>query len=120
MNEELNAKAAEKVLGWTRIDDDLYLPNDSRAPSICSEDNRLHLPDFSGNIAYAWQVVERMREMGYGWCVNTLGRPIHCNFFLHEYGEVERRDNDAIADTAPEAICLAALSAKEDNGDAKG
>jgi hypothetical protein len=98
---ELDALVAEKVMGWKVKHMDVYgwmysLPDRNRWTNV---------PHFSSNIADAWQVVEKARKdfgfidilpygSGYETVVRTLNGDIHTK-----------------VETAPHAICLAALRA---------
>ena len=85
-NRELDAKVAERVMGYGKLEEWYWRPA------------------FSTNIKHAWLVVEKMRERsrieitddGMSWVVG-----------LHDL------DVLVSAPTAPEAICLAALAAVE-------
>ena len=106
---ELDAEIAEKVMGQKMVTD---------------AGNRVGFPHYSTSIADAWRVVERMRERGWhvrvdatdafavrdaGIASNTC--TMHEN--LPDGGYVIQQ-----ADTAPLAICLAALAATSpDRGD---
>jgi hypothetical protein len=145
---ELDALVAEKVMGWQRLgEDDYSKPGhplgllsdfDQKGPHpriqspesgafyFCPcQDGRYQRPDaieppfYSTDIAAAWQVVERIKELeGCGlfvtWANAEYGDPSHW-----EVGFVEAGDEGygheqrivATADTAPLAICGAALAA---------
>jgi hypothetical protein len=72
------------------------------------------VPEYSTEINPAWQVVEHMRELG--WSCEMSG----FDDWYVEFAKIEdhlliiRHRN---ADTAPEAICLAALAAMGKGGD---
>jgi hypothetical protein len=61
----------------------------------------------STNIAHAWLVVEKMREKGCGATVTVNPRGTYCAWFNTTYNQ----RHVAAGDTAPEAICRAALAA---------
>ncbi len=86
---ELDRIVAERVMGLTDASDDDY---------------RAWQP--STNIAHAWEVVERLRPTGARLILTDYGP---------DWDAVFRRSDDtyecAQADTAPLAICLAALRA---------
>lgn len=107
-----DALVAEKVMGWTR-----------HYPSIAWEgcdhwwvrpgETDPHrgigkLPDYTTDIAAAWRVMERMR--GLGFYVILEGDPSDgrwtCTMGRNE-DPIDTTEVDM--DTAPEAICLAAL-----------
>lgn len=76
----------------------------------------------SENMQDAWIVVEKMKEEGYGYCINVVEPKsigdknglanigdVHCNFYVMDttfVGYVE------FSSEAPMAICLSALCAK--------
>ena len=98
---ELDALIAEKVMGFRKHHAHGYLRN---APG--------EEPHYSTNIADAWEVVERL--------VSTPGPNGDHHSVQVDYSgdavvvidENEDWQVSAIADTAPLAICLAALKAK--------
>lgn len=112
MNHELNAAVAEKVMGWKVIAGNFkFNAGPIMGIEICRyvvlrrpEETRWSvedLPDFSGDIAAAWAVVEKLKEIGFsltllcgGWCA--------------EFGQQECIHPLA---SVPEAICRAALAA---------
>lgn len=120
---ELNALVAEKVMGlkvkW--LDPTGFnlpenygpcLPEDLHGPGVAEGEPKYVLP-YSTSIAAAWGVVEKF----------TLGGiAVHC-CRREEWGDArwecviaipaQGRDVVASADTAPHAICLAALKACE-------
>lgn len=88
------------------------------------------IPNYSGSIMLAWAVVERVQQLHPGWRFGLLGGDTtsifyvfgkprggffgwRAEFFGHEDAEQDtgQRHGEAIADTAPLAICLAALRA---------
>jgi hypothetical protein len=103
---ELDALIAEKVMGW------VLPPHSSVVGQMWVEtpSGRVHpkLPEFSSNISDAWQVVEKMKEIGYMMWLEQEG-VYQCVFFrglgyqVHDY---------SVASSAPLAICLAAIKAK--------
>ncbi len=149
---ELDALVAEKVFGYTvelrwceRNEcggwNEVLSINSSHA-NICENDPAqyslrpcfLHpiedglwyaVPDYSTDIAAAWQVVAHMEEWGY-WC--EMRTPVmkrekpnpywsivdYCRAEFHPHGLAEQGDLWAAASTLPIAICQAALKAIED------
>jgi hypothetical protein len=108
MSRELDREVAEKVMGLT-ID-----PLVESEWTYCFWSDGKRLPLYSSNIAAAWLVVEKMRERGCYFRYDDSNGPWAL------FGvEVWTRFWTAEADTAPEAICRAALSAvkakEEDN-----
>lgn len=73
-------------------------------------------PAYETSIESAWEVVERMRELEPGWRFGLVcygGMQCKAEWFGHadpeqNYGQ---RHGEALAPTAPEAICRAALAA---------
>jgi hypothetical protein len=118
---EVDARIAVEVMGWTK------LPGDWREPiwvppgypdcidSIASSD---FCP--STSIADAWQVVEKMRSLGFGChitAVSDLSRTRH--FWAVDFNNPHAGQGGHEHDTesAPLAICLAALASVK--GDSK-
>jgi hypothetical protein len=96
----LDALVAEKVMGLLCADDP---PGSGRNCPVHS------CPAYSTDIAAAWQVVEAMNARG--WIVNAMNRQVgrwacHVGFAAPNYATVLECE-----DTAPHAICLAALAA---------
>jgi hypothetical protein len=112
---ELDALVAEKVLGLSvsKMATSEYsygfFYNPARA-----ENTWQRLPHYSTNLTAAWQVVEKMAEKGWRVCFsdngNTHAERWDCRFF-REPGTSSKDRVIAICDTAPLAICLAALRA---------
>ena len=117
MNRELDALVAEKVMGWTLVTDIVKNCSgqwfDSNGGGTRSE-HGWH-PDTS--ISDAWLVVEEMRKRGFGVNivspnVDTTSQPRPTDWIVW----VEREDGvSSVAswrcDSAPEALCRAALEA---------
>lgn len=119
---ELDALVAEKVFGATPCDDPRTQCEAAHmTPVQCwimpNEPYGSELRDYTGRIEEAWTVVAKMRERGAGftllcWTAATMGwcggDPIACHFTtadgITHYGRAE-------GDSAPRAICLAALRA---------
>jgi hypothetical protein len=105
---DLDRLVAERVLGWT----DVRARNTGAGVMVFGRDpagNVRTLRPFSGDIRCAWEVVEAMQARGYRYRLNDYGpkRSFHCAAFFNdqEYGALIH------GDTAPHAICLAALAA---------
>lgn len=116
---EIDRLIAEKIMGWTDIKYEIAGFGDGRnntiegpwsewrgkrsaAPWILSES----IPYYSTDITLAWEIVDRLvykwdfilyRDSGFGWTVYDGPRSL------------EDRMSLANAETAPLAICLAAL-----------
>ena len=71
----------------------------------------LSVPEFSTDIAAAFQVVEAMREKG--WVLFDLNWPHTGNQWAAMFARWGQNATEGRADTAPEAICRAALAALE-------
>lgn len=72
-------------------------------------------PEFSTDIRDAWQVVERIETKGWfvevGWCNAQYGPERRAWCYVGEYGCDELYVGEAYENTAPLAICRAALKA---------
>lgn len=121
---EFDALVAEKVMGCkglgfkslTQIDPNTldYQSCDCPGHPHAIEWNdmggrRYALKHYSTDISAAWEVVEKLSRNGcygfdLGWTSSTNGKPWHATF-------AGGRDAHAWAETAPHAICLAALKA---------
>lgn len=105
MSRELDAKVAEKVMGWWAI----MLPADDRmvASGIPPKEGheREGVPHYSTSIEAAWEVVEKMHQE---WWFTLVQGPD--GWLADFYNDMDVRHR-AKAKTAPEAICLAALKA---------
>ena len=98
---ELDRLVAEKVMGWKKwstTGDHLWTAADSRVRSLRPEDAWAFNP--STNIAHAWEVVEKLIDKD-----PNIGIDCDGNWACSLWNHVAR------ADTAPHAICLAALKA---------
>ncbi len=145
MSEELDREVAEKVMGWKPVhlitgDDHYWLCRpeayeDMRVPIVMKDGKQgkcylnserlpnlayaLAVPKFSTDISAAWQVVEKMGisviASEDGWYAGVTKDVIHtCDNAGHEAKEVQA--HFVLADTAPLAICRAALSALDRGG----
>jgi hypothetical protein len=109
MNRELDAVVAEKVMR-------LYDVHKAGNGEWVYRDEKgflTKLPHYSTDIAAAWQVVEKMRMMWGEVALRTDG--YRWEFDGYRWGFGWEGDEGiwghATADTAPEAICFAALEA---------
>jgi len=109
---ELDALVAEKVMGWKKVKwlgDYDWRDKDGEQPYTVRAWNP------STDIAAAWQVVEKIQErqgrdrfiiyLSSYWGTNSW--VYKCEFIM----ETVNKSVDGFADTAPLAICLAALRA---------
>ena len=101
MSRELDAQIAEKIFGWVHIDKFTI----SGAWQLPGGFQRIDCPHYSTNIADAWEVVEKMVELGHKVeiesCYNNTWR---CGFTKDFV-----TNQCPYALTLPEAICKAAL-----------
>ncbi len=115
---DLDALVAEKVMGFPSFAEQVvsklstHIRFNHEACVICGrqDDTRECLPKYSTEIAAAWEVVEKLREKDFLVSIRTLkSGKIRCLVFSpdSENGPGVR----AISDTAPHAVCLAALKA---------
>jgi hypothetical protein len=97
----IDALVAEHVMGWwlAKDEDGEWCFMDG-ADFVCFN---FDVPHYSTDIAAAWEVVEKMGHVGLNWD-DTTNSPARWQCIM-ERGEY-------YADTAPMAICLAALKAK--------
>lgn len=123
---EIDALVAERIMGWVRLEfkggavffmppdvaEQMYIRQQSQeCVSSGDEDNS---PLYSSDITAAWRIVDQMRKNGY-WL--KLQSPFEADntkwnagFTEHSFtGWNGRPDNQRQADSAPMAICLAAL-----------
>lgn len=115
VGQELDAKVAEVVMGWIDIHT-FGLDNGRLSGYPPGEQKTFPVPHYSTDIAAAWQVVEKLLKDGYEVHFHCLpdGR-FHC-LIMTDNGEIDAGILlwEARADTAPHAICRAALEmAKE-------
>jgi len=101
---EIDSLVAEKIMGWKPDRDELWRWDDGSGSG-----RPIECPRFSEDIAAAWTVVEKLGEDGF-LLYRVSNRPIwRAQFNLAE--AVFDWPGYADAETAPLAICRAALSA---------
>lgn len=106
---ELDRMVAEKVMGWQLAE--AWTPG-SQEPWWRKADGwMVPLPPFTTDIAAAWQVVERMRELG--WYYGVSGSISIGEIAMFRVLGDAALVRSGTASTAPEAICRAALAALE-------
>lgn len=133
---ELDALIAEKVMGWKRLDAKVFVekgfnlepdeigqipssvlaPPDLEIPIAASKDSsgfRVYcppiIPDYSTDIAAAWEVVEKVKNKiinRYGFGLEFVSNEWTVGWFAEEGVHL-----GACSESAPHAICLAALQA---------
>ncbi len=101
---EIDRLVAERVMGWTN----LYLEGSRFGTTPEGKSHRI-VPQYSSDMSAAWEVVERLRHSGYeggiDWTRPELG--YECAFWSSPIPPDEMQPSRA--ETAPLAICLAAL-----------
>lgn len=127
---ELDALVAEKVMGWIKTDESKYdeegiemtvmeSPQGAMAQAFgwgfeCDfDDFGPSLPRFSSDVSAAWEVIEHFSETHRGSVVRWFGKNgerYAASFWPLMETDVVPRDHIP-AETAPLAICLAALKA---------
>jgi len=115
---EMDALVAERVMGWTRHPEKMH-PSDNRTiggvlycmPGYPPYDagGANVVPYYSTDIAAAWQVVEHFKWRGVSLTIHPYSSSKGYRVGV-AIGPAEEWDY-ATADTAPLAICLAALKA---------
>ena len=104
---ELDALVAEKVMGW-RMDDNKHL-NLAWDPKRSPNDGLRCIPDYSTDIAAAWEVVEKLDTLAL-----SRGDIADISVWVAQFvteGPGYPVNIQAIAKTPTHAICLAALKA---------
>jgi hypothetical protein len=119
---ELDALIAEKVMGWTRYPAGMH-PTDNRTISgvlYCppyypyDAGSANVVPYYSTNISEAWEVVTKLAERGLWMTMLTpfnAADGFHVAYTPHGEAQWQAGLGTVIADTAPLAICRAALKA---------
>ena len=115
----LNRLVAERVLGY-EVDDGPYGPQIRVPTGIGSDWDWGMLPDYAGDIRAAWEVVDKLRQAGW-LAILYLRRGdggVRAAYQRDPLDAPVLREDcpngpycDAVAPTAPEAICRAALQA---------
>lgn len=104
---KLDTEVAEKVMGLERCSGSFWW----RPTGMAVGDlRRQPLPAYSTSISDAWRVVERMLADGWTPCVEAE-RSINGPFWRCIMGHELKDATCADADSAPEAVCRAALAA---------
>ena len=117
----LDAEVAEKVMG-IHVDKVLRSVNVRDLPKVNQEFQAIGIPaccvpNYSSSIADAWSVVERLKEQGCDVMVRWAAAhanplKLHQETWLCWIATSENKGFGDKADTAPLAICLAALKVK--------
>lgn len=110
---ELDALMAEKVMGYE------HLPFPAvpafQRPTEGGVEMLFELPHYSADIAAAWEIVEEVHRLGLNVSV-WKGRLWCCGFYTKS--ETPQEMGHSYSDTAPLAICRAALLAVMEVDDA--
>lgn len=105
---ELDALVAEKVMGFHRASDGWFRTETHPGGVITAAVGHIDLPHYSINISAAWEVVEKLLETGSFSIYHYISAPEskwRAQFLRAGSAHV------AQAESAPRAICLAALKA---------
>jgi len=111
---ELDALIAEKVMGWHNNEANPSQPGMWGINDYREDGTPVLMPDFpaySEDIAAAWEVVEKIKRNGFKL---QFDYDTWIAYWSHEdflCGSEEALEPFGRADTAPHAICLAALKA---------
>lgn len=103
---ELDALVAERVMGWT----DIKFGEEKTAGLLegfgqpPSNSGRIAFPNYSTDISAAWEILEE-------FCLTHLTHGVNgwCCIIGRQIDETTVHSTEAKAETAPHAICLAAL-----------
>ncbi|SDJ62085.1 BC1872 family protein [Paenibacillus naphthalenovorans] len=107
---ELDALVAEKVMGWN-----VKFMGDILWGWMYSETERnrwYNVPKFSADISAAWKAVEKMKRNDWVFVINSISEEWTALFYLDRIHE-----HEVTCNSAPEAICKAALLAIMNGGD---
>lgn len=105
---QLDALIAEHVMGWTKISLEKTISGEEKIYGKPPDQQGMDLviPEYSTDIAAAWEVVEKLRSMGKD--IELRG---HAPYEPDNW-QVVVNDEFYTEGPAPLAICLAALKAK--------
>ena len=108
---EIDRLVAEKVMGWEEVKENDFIKRPDvdfigKAPDRFCEDAWSILPNYSTDISDAWEVVEQLREKELYVDIDTFAEHYDVRVVSGPY-EV----GHSLSETAPLAICLAALKA---------
>ena len=107
---ELDALVAERVMGWHREGVLLWPPDCKRTKWV----HGVSVPPYSTQMAFAWEVVEKLKErvlVIVGGGPNDEGgcEDWYCTVKSFGYRQFQDQEWSEVANTAPLAICRAAL-----------
>ena len=104
---ELDCRVAEKVMGYAVQGDQIVPPNDAYVLLGIMGAMKFDIPHYSTDIADAWLVVEKMKASAFEVTIDDTDGDWWALFADLEYKHI----SSAYADTAPLAVCRAALKA---------
>lgn len=116
---EIDALVAEHVMGRVPLKDNK--PEHGKYHGECHCGFDPHLQYYSSSIEAAWSVVEKMKELGFGYCLECVEtEPSPTAWFVKKKGIDARRfqsiedmeKSSSASGPMPLAIALAALKAK--------
>ena len=118
---ELDALVAEKVMGCDPVKG-MYYCTDPNHPNKCGEG----IAHYSTDISAAWEVVEKLQNDGIAFGMWWDAHELDKRFRVESYpgcgentwayrGHNKHKPFEIECDTAPHAICLAALKTVEHN-----
>ncbi len=84
---------------------------DKEIPGDCEYWKTIDIPPYSADIAAAWEVLLKLKEKGFTWMMGETD--YKKDYIVVELGLeiITRNNHNSIAETAPLAICRAALKA---------
>jgi hypothetical protein len=119
---DLDALVAEKVMGWENNKEGPTFFG-ARADQIWADSGDwkvIDCPCYSTDIAAAWEVIEHLQSRGYSFSLIWDAHETSKVFYISNYynglpcrGWKNREDFEIVEDSAPLAICLAALKVME-------
>lgn len=111
---ELDAEIAERIFGWTRVTCVGHHPYAMGLKPGGNLKNINHygdVPNYSTDIAAAWEAVEKLRASGLSFTINAYGqRGEEANPTTWYCWFGDDKNASQIGATAPLAICRAALA----------
>ena len=100
----MDALIAEKVMGWKKDGNGWWVTSEYKTPDGWDWKSRSITPNFTESISWAWLVGEKVGGL---WGVGYApGRKVFTAYFQPRIQDATVRGS---ADTAPRAICVAAL-----------
>lgn len=103
---ELDAKVAEKIMGWKWNEESAWTPSRGHYSRTDTQDSWWWLPYFSSNVDDGFQVLEQLKHLEPEIVWNDEA---HCWFV--SFHKKDGATGSSVS--APHAICLAALRAVE-------